>query len=347
MSEAQDRIGVEVRTVGAPDEGLRLDRWFRAHFPSLGHGALERMLRKGQVRVDGAKAKASQRVSAGQEVRIPPDVPRSAEGSGDPARKAAGVGRISRKEAAETLSAWTIYEDDAILAINKPFGLAVQGGTKTTRHVDALLEALRPDGERPRLVHRLDRDTGGVLLLAKSRRDAAALGRSLQERDVEKTYWALTVRAPRPREGRIDLPIAKRGGEAPDAAGERMEPAQGRDAKKALTDFQTVEQAGQGPAFLALRPITGRTHQLRVHCAAVGAPIVGDGKYGGPEARLEGVARKLHLFCRSMRFRHPRGGGFMELTAPLTGHMAETWAFFGFPNDVELEWPLIDAPRAG
>ncbi len=345
MSDAAKGPGVEMRAVAAPDEGLRLDRWFRAHFPALGHGALERMLRKGQVRVDGARAKANQRVAEGQEVRIPPDVPRSHDAKSDAARKPSAAERMSRKDAADTLKSWTIYEDEAILAINKPFGLAVQGGTNTTRHVDALLAALRPDGERPRLVHRLDRDTGGLLLLAKTRRDAAALGRALRERDVEKTYWALAVRAPRPREGRIDLPIAKRGGYGADETDERMAPEGSGDAKKAITDVQTVDQAGQGPAFLALRPVTGRTHQLRVHCAAIGAPIVGDGKYGGAEAKLEGVARKLHLFCRSMRFGHPRTGREMTLTAPLGGHMAETWAFFGFADDVDVAWPDLDGPK--
>jgi len=316
-----------VRTlrVEAGEAGLRLDRWFRAHFPALRHGELEKLLRTGQVRVGGARVKASRRLEPGEEIRIPPLRPAT-----DRAEKPKAA---PRREDAAFLKRLVLHEDDALLALNKPFGLAVQGGEKTARHIDGMLAALEKDGERPRLVHRLDRDTGGVLILAKTRLAAAHLSESFRRHEVDKTYWALVAGAPRPRQGTIDLALARRrGGE------ERMEADEDDGAKKAVTDYQIVEEAGT-VSFLALRPRTGRTHQLRVHCAAIGAPIVGDGKYGGERSRVEGVAPKLHLFCREMSFPHPATGKRMTLTAPLGGHMLETWKFFDFPLDAAVDWP--------
>ena len=308
---------------------MRLDRWFRAHYPALGHGALEKLLRKGHIRVNGGRVKASRRLEAGETVRVPP--------LGEKA--AAPKAYVPPKpEDADFLKRITLYEDAAILALNKPFGLAVQGGAKTARHIDGMLAALEKNGERPRLVHRLDRDTGGLLLIAKTRAAAAALGAALQRRDVEKTYWALVAGVPHPRQGTIDLPIAKR----KESAGERVVPAEGEDAKKAITDFQMIDEASPAVAFLALRPRTGRTHQLRVHCAAIGTPIVGDGKYGGKAAHIDGVAPQLHLFCRSMSFAHPKTGKRLTLTAPLTGPMLDTWKFFGFDPEAACEWPDTD-----
>lgn len=324
---------VRTITVTEDEAGMRLDRWFRAHFPALGHGALEKLLRTGQVRVDGGRAKSNRRLDIGEAIRIPP-LP---EDMGGKKAKPPAPSPEDRKY----LRDLTLYEDAALLVLNKPFGLAVQGGTKTARHIDAMLAALEKNGERPRLVHRLDRDTGGLLILAKTRAAAAGLGAAFRGRDVEKTYWALVVGAPRPREGTIDLPVAKRMVRA--GGGERVVPAAGEDAKKAVTHYQTVDEAGRRVAFVALRPVTGRTHQLRVHCAAIGTPIVGDGKYGGPAARLEGVSGRLHLFCRTMTFPHPAMGEPMTLTAPLTGHMRESWAFFGFDADARVEWPEFEA----
>lgn len=321
-----------IKTISVADgeAGMRLDRWFRAHYPTLRHGELEKLLRKGQIRVNGGRVKASRRLEAGESVRVPPLAPRETRPKAAP--------KI-RREDAKFLESITLYEDDDILALNKPFGLAVQGGAKTRRHIDGMLAALEKDGERPRLVHRLDRDTGGLLLLAKTRLAAATLGASLQRRDVEKTYWALVVGAPHPRQGTIDLPIAKRMVPAGGGAQERMVPVTGEDAKKAITDFQVIDDAGPAAAFIALRPHTGRTHQLRVHCAAIRTPIVGDRKYGGAAAHIEGVAPKLHLFCRSMSFEHPRTGKRMTLKAPLTGHMLDTWKFFGFDPEARCVWP--------
>ncbi|HXI86946.1 MAG TPA: RluA family pseudouridine synthase [Parvularculaceae bacterium] len=322
---------VQTLTVAEGEEGMRLDRWFRAHFPAVTHGALEKLLRTGQVRVDGGRVKASRRLEVGEAVRIPPMAPAP--------EKARPLGAAPRKEDKDFLRSITLYEDDAILALNKPFGLAVQGGAKTTRHIDSMLAALEKNGERPRLVHRLDRDTGGLLLLAKTRGAAAKLGATFQRHEVEKTYWALVAGAPRPKQGTVDLPIAKRMVRIGEGRQERVVPAEGEDAKKAITDFQIVEEAGTGVSFLALRPRTGRTHQLRVHCAAIGAPIIGDGKYGGVAARLEGIAPKLHLFCRSMVFAHPEDGVVVTIRAPLTGHMLESWRFFGFDDHADVLWP--------
>lgn len=320
---------VETISVGEGEAGMRLDRWFKAHYPALGHGELEKLLRKGNIRVNGTRAKANRRLEAGETVRVPP--------LGDKAAAPKSYAPASREDA-EFLKRITIYEDADILALNKPFGLAVQGGAKTARHIDGMLAALEKNGERPRLVHRLDRDTGGVLILAKTRAAAARLGAELQRRDVDKTYWALVVGVLKMRQGTIDLAIAKR--MVRDE--ERVVPAEGEDAKKAITDYQVIDEATPAAAFLALRPRTGRTHQLRVHCAAMGTPIVGDGKYGGKIAHIDGVAPKLHLFCRSMSFAHPKTGQRMTLTAPLTGHMRDTWKFFGFDANAKVEWPETD-----
>jgi 23S rRNA pseudouridine955/2504/2580 synthase len=227
-----------------------------------------------------------------------------------------------------------------MIALNKPFGLAVQGGTKTTRHIDGMLKALEKDSERPRLVHRLDKDTGGLLLVAKTRIAAQRLGDAFKGHKVEKTYWALTAGAPRPRQGTISLPIAKRMTRNDHGETERVLPVEGEDAKKAITDYQIIEDADR-VAFVAMRPVTGRTHQLRVHAAAIGYPILGDGKYGGASAFIEGVSPKLHLFCRSMIFPHPKTGRQITLSAPLTGHMSESWKFFSFDREAECAWPEV------
>lgn len=307
---------------------MRLDRWFRAHFPQVRHGELEKYLRKGQVRVAGGRVKANRRLEAGEEIRIPP-LP---ENPGpEPVKK-------SNPADAELIRRMIVFEDDAIIALNKPFGLAVQGGAGTKHHLDGMLAALEKNGERPRLVHRLDRDTGGLLLVAKTRQAAQRLGDAFKGHDVDKTYWALVAGVPRPHQGTINLSIAKKMTRVGEGEEERVVPVEGGDAKKALTDYQLIEEAGT-VSFLAMRPVTGRTHQLRVHAAAIGCPIVGDGKYGGAAARIEGVSPKLHLFCRSMTFPHPATGRRMTLKASLEGHMLETWKFFSFDRNAKAEWP--------
>ena len=329
--------GVTMKTVGDGEAGMRLDRWFKAHFPNVRHGQLEKFLRKGQVRVDGGRVKSNRRLEPGETVRIPP-----IEVSKEPDKKVPHYPAKQRKIDQDYLRELTVYEDDQLLALNKPFGLAVQGGTKTVRHIDGLLAALEKDGDRPRLVHRLDRDTSGLLLLAKTRMAAAKLGGAFQRHEVEKTYWALAAGNPRPREGTIDLKIAQRMIRIGREDQERVVPVEGDLAKKALTDFQIIEEAGQNVSFLALRPITGRKHQIRVHCAAIGAPIVGDRKYGGEAAMIPGVEEKLHLFCRSMSYPDPKTGQRKTINAPLNGHMRKTWEFFSFDSQAEAIWPDHD-----
>lgn len=315
--------GVQNIEVTDDEAGMRVDRWFKAHFPHVTHGQLEKFLRKGEVRVAGGRVKSNRRLESGENVRVPP-LP-------DGKAPKAKAPRADDRRALEEI---TIFEDDDILALNKPFGLAVQGGTKTARHVDGMLASLGGEDARPKLVHRLDKDTGGLLLVAKTRKSASKLADAFKRHEIEKTYWALVAGAPRPKEGTIDMPIAKQ----MVGAGELVAPAEGEQAKKAVTLFQTIEDAG-AVSFLAMQPVTGRTHQLRVHAAAMGAPIVGDGKYGGAAAKIEGVSPKLHLFCRSMTFRHPRTGRAMTLSAPLSGHMLKTWEFFSFSREAQVEWP--------
>lgn len=311
--------GVQTLTVAPDDADLRLDRWFKRHFPDLGHGPLEKLLRTGQVRIDGARAKAGDRLSVGQSVRVPP-LP-----AVDPA--AARPRKLTVPEEALTaLRKSVLYRDDRMLVIDKPPGLAMQGGSGVDLHIDLMLDALRFDAkERPRLVHRLDKDTSGVLVLARSTKAAAELAEAFRKRTTLKIYWALTVKVPQPRDGRIDLALSKEG----PVGAEKMRPDP-EEGQRAVTDYVVVETAGKRAAWVALRPVTGRTHQLRAHCAAIGTPIVGDGKYGGAEAFLTGsVSRKLHLHARGIAM--PKGrGGMVKVLAPLPRHMAQSFELLGF-----------------
>lgn len=320
--------GVEIRVVGDDEVDLRLDRWFSIHFPELNHGRLQKLLRKGQVRVDGRRAKAGLRLAAGAQVRVPPLGAPPAE---KPREKPEPT--ISKADA-DLIQSLVLYKDQDAIALNKPPGLAVQGGTGTHRHIDGMLDALRFDAkETPRLVHRLDRDTSGILLLGRTRAATAALGKSFRSRTTRKLYWAITVGVPETQSGRIDLPLAK----LPGPAGERMvvDRAKGQSA---TTVYRVVERIGSRLAWVALWPWTGRTHQLRVHCASMGCPILGDGKYGGAEAFVTGhpVSRKVHLHARSLTVPHPSRKGDLSVTAPLPDHMMDTWSLFGLdPNDAE------------
>jgi len=312
--------GVRTIAVASADGNIRLDRWFKRHFPALTHGRLEKLLRTGQVRLDGKRAQASDRVQPGQTIRVPP------LGNLAPTR-AAATPAPARPEEAKALQDAVLYRDADLIALNKPAGLAVQGGTGVDRHLDALLDILRFDAvERPRLVHRLDRDTSGVLVLARSARAAAELAAAFRAKATRKIYWAAVVGLPKPREGKIDLPLAKLQGRL----GERVMPDED-DGKPAVTRYEVVSHAGDKLAWLALMPITGRTHQLRAHCVALGTPILGDGKYGGRASRPLGVPepRKLHLHARVLILPRP-DGSVLKLTAPLPEHMKATWRFLGF-----------------
>ena len=306
---------------------IRLDRWFKRHFPRLPHGRLEKLLRTGQIRVDGKRAKGSVRLVAGQIVRIPPGV--AAPHAVEPARR-----RPVSAADARWLRSLVLHMDEDVIAINKSPGLAVQGGTSTPRHLDALLDALRFDApERPRLVHRLDRDTSGVLLLARNTRAASRLAQAFRHKSARKIYWALVAGAVKPAQGKIDIALAKQAG----PAGERV--AEDEEGKRAITLYATVERAGKRATWLALMPLTGRTHQLRVHCSeGLGAPVIGDAKYGGDRAMLasESIKPQLHLHARRLVLPHP-AGGIIDISAPLPPHMRETWAFFGFDPELDLD----------
>jgi 23S rRNA pseudouridine955/2504/2580 synthase len=317
--------GVQAIAIAPEDGEIRLDRWFKRHFPTLGHGRLEKLLRTGQVRIDGKRAHAGDRVSAGQIVRVPP-LGTATQGSGAGAPRAPRPAPAIRERDADAIRDCILYRDDDVIALNKPPGLAVQGGTGTSHHLDGLLDALRFEAvERPRLVHRLDKDTSGVLLLARSAASAAKLASAFRAKTTRKTYWAIVVGVPRPHRGRIDLALAK----LPGRAGEKVAPDE--DGQSAVTYYSVIEHAGAKAAFLALMPITGRTHQLRAHCVAIGTPILGDGKYGGAGAQIAGVPgdRELHLHARSIVLPHPQRGT-LSVVAPLPPHMAETWRFLGF-----------------
>jgi len=311
-------------TVSGEDTSVRLDRWFKRHYPALGHGHLEKLLRTGRIRVDGRRARSSDRVAPGQTIRLPPLDQMAA-----PAAQAASQQVLPGDEA--MLRDAVLHRDDALILLNKPPGLAVQGGSGTERHLDGLLDALCfGSDERPRLVHRLDKETSGVLVLARTAAAAAFLARAFREKTTRKIYWAVVVGLPKLRQGRIDLPLAK----LPGREGERVR-ADAEDGKHAVTYYHVVDDVGGKASWLALLPVTGRTHQLRAHCAAIGTPILGDAKYGAAAAHLAGVpgAKRVHLHARSLSIPHPLGGS-LRITAPLPRHMRQSWEFFGFANDV-------------
>jgi 23S rRNA pseudouridine955/2504/2580 synthase len=312
----------EVKTifVGNAEEGVRLDRWFKRRWPHLTHIQLHKLLRSGQIRVDGSRAEASTRLTAGAQIRVPPlpEAPAKGEGEKKPALSPRDVAYIK---------SLVLYEDEDVIAINKPAGLAVQGGTKTTKHVDRLLSAWGEGLQRPRLVHRLDRDTSGVLLLGKSPAAAAKLSGAFARRRAKKTYWAIVSGNPKPSEGVIELHLVKKG------VGDRemVVPADPKEfgAEPAETEYVTVSRAAHRAAWMALRPHTGRTHQLRAHMKAIGHPILGDPKYGDDASRELAGQLKLQLHARRVDLEHPSGGRLV-VEAPLSPEMKEGFEKFGF-----------------
>jgi 23S rRNA pseudouridine955/2504/2580 synthase len=326
---------VETVTVSSVDGALRLDRWFRRHYPELAHGRLEKLLRTGHVRVDGKRAKAGDRVTPGQAIRVPP--------LGDVEPKAQAPRHAVSPADVAILRNAVAHRDDHLIVLNKPPGLPVQGGTRSERNLDAMLDALRfGSSERPRLVHRLDKDTSGVLVLARTAAAATFLTRAFRDKTTRKTYWALVVGRPKPAQGRIDLALAK---QAAPGGGERVR-ADAEDGRHAVTYYRVIDSAGEHASWLALLPITGRTHQLRAHCAAIGTPILGDPKYGGAGAQLAGApnAKRLHLHARELSIPHPTGGR-LRAEAPLPPFMRQSWEFFGFSGNAED--PFADLDPAG
>lgn len=321
---------VRHEAVAAAEDGWRLDRWVRHRFPGLPHGTLQKLLRTGQFRVDGRRVEAGDRLASGQTVRVPPLPPL------EPVASRPSV----RPEDERLIRGLVVHEDARLLALNKPAGLAVQGGTGTTRHVDGMLDALAEGGERPRLVHRLDRDTSGILVLARNAAAARELMHAFQQHRVRKLYWAVLLRGPERDEGVIDLPLAKRGG----AGAERMAVAEEEDARWARTAFRVLARAGKVAAWVALQPLTGRTHQLRAHCAAIGAPILGDGKYGGRAVHLAEAPKGLMLHARELELPQPKGRP-LRLTAEPPRHFREALAWLGMtgvepPGASLRDWPV-------
>ncbi len=341
-------MAVETRTIAQDEADMRLDRWFKSHYPALPFGHLQKLLRTGQVRVNGARVKTNTRLEPGQQVRVPPldknKAGSHAETSSDfnsPAKEKSGV---SKPNDAVFLKSITLYEDREVLVLNKPMGLAVQGGSGTVRHIDGMLGALREkDGQRPRLVHRIDKDTSGILLIAKTRLAAANLAKTFRSRSARKTYWALVAGVPKVKQGRISTYLAKGGG--PDGELMRVAEHGDEDASHAVTYYAVVDQAAQLLSWLSLKPVTGRTHQLRAHCDHIGHPIVGDPKYFDKEnwELPGGIQKKLHLLARRLVIPHPSGKGNIDVTAPMPLHMQQSWNLLGF--DAKQYDPIVDAPE--
>ncbi|WP_309752775.1 RluA family pseudouridine synthase [Novosphingobium sp.] len=315
-------MSAEVRqfTVGADDEGVRLDRWFKRHLPQIGFATISRWARTGQIRVDGKRADPADRVSAGQVVRVPP--------GGDPVERGPRARKPLSEDQKRLAEDMVIRTTPSALVLNKPPGLATQGGSGTFEHVDGLLDAYieGADGPRPRLVHRLDKDTSGVLLIARTAGSAAAYSKHFAGRSARKIYWALVMGVPDIEQGEIDLPLAKQ----PGSGGEKMMVDESGEGLTARTRYRVLDHAGNRAAWVELQPLTGRTHQLRVHLAAIGHPIVGDGKYGGKDAFLSGtISRKMHLHARRLIIPAP-GGDTIDVVADLPEHFAASMENLGF-----------------
>lgn len=340
---------VQTVTVSADDADQRLDRWLRRMFPHLTQGMVEKMCRKGELRVDGGRVKAATRLEAGQQVRVPP-LP-------DPEQMTVATEARLNPADVKMIQNAVIYRDDQIIVLNKPAGLPTQGGSKQVKHVDGLADALRFGyEEKPRLVHRLDKDTTGVLVMARDRKTAAALTEAFRHRETRKIYWALVAGVPTPYLGEIKFGLVKAPGHGAKGEGEKMLAIHPRDidktpgAKRAHTLYATLYRVGGRASWVAMEPLTGRTHQLRAHMAEIGHPIVGDGKYGGSGqenlgdgwgAQLGGIiSKKLHLHARMLRFEHPHTRKVVTFTAPLPDHMAHSWETFGWTEDLAAEDPF-------
>jgi len=326
---------VKQKQVEPDEDGMRLDRWFKLHYPQISFGNLQKLLRSGQVRLDGKRAKSESRVEAGQLIRIPPlDAAPSEHDDKRPL-----TARTLRDKGDEAvLRQMLLYEDDKIFVFNKPSGLAVQGGSGVTRHIDAMLEAWRnKKGEKPRLVHRIDRDTSGILVTARNRAAAQALADSFRARDCQKIYWALVRGVPAKREGKISTWLIKETAPAGSGAQDRMRvcPHGTKGGDHAISHYRVLEKAGRSLSWLEMQPLTGRTHQLRVHAAHLEHPILGDNKYFFADQNwvlTRGIQNRLHLHARRIIIPHP-SGGVIDVTAPLPPHMRQSFNLLGFNED--------------
>jgi len=324
---AEPQLPTKVQTVVVtPDEdNMRVDRFLEARFPGLSFSHIQRIVRKGELRVDGKRVDSKDRLDAGQSVRIPPlrlDAP-----------KLSGLLSEAEKKTLQALKDMTLFEDDDVLVLNKPAGLAVQGGSGTTRHVDQMLEVMRDaKGQKPRLVHRLDKETSGCLLVAKTRFAATHLTGAFRHRSARKIYWALVAGVPKPKQGRISTFLAKE--ESEEDSIMRIAEHGDEGASHAVTYYAVVETAAQKLAWVSLKPVTGRTHQLRAHMAHIDHAIVGDPKYFNKEnwELPGGLQNRLHLLARRIVIPHPRGG-VIDATAPLPPHMLQSWNLLGLEHD--------------
>ncbi|MFM9846402.1 MAG: RluA family pseudouridine synthase [Hyphomicrobiaceae bacterium] len=318
---------VETIQIRRDEAGLRLDRWFKLHFPEVGHGYLQKLLRSGQVRVDSKRVQANMRLEAGQQVRVPQVARSPAKASPSAPLQSGEADRAFIEEA-------ILFEDEHVLVLNKPFGLAVQGGSGTRRHIDGILAGMVDRfGDRPRLVHRLDRDTTGVLLVAKNRNAASKLGRIFQTRSAAKTYWALVKGVPRPPQGKVEAALVKAAGPDGDRV-RKAEPGEQDAAMHATTHYSVIDRVAQKAAWMSLKPVTGRQHQLRAHMAMIGHPIAGDNKYEGDKVLVDsGIEPKLHLHARRLVIPHPVEATRIDVTAPLPEHMRRTWELLGLDAD--------------
>ncbi len=320
MSDPVETISVK------PDEaGLRLDRWFKTHFPDVSHVYLQKLLRSGQVRIDSKRVQSSDRLEPGMQIRVP-KVVRLPPKAGAPVRTGSAVSKGDR----DSIESMIIFEDDHVLILNKPFGIAVQGGTGTTRHIDGLLAGMVDRfGDRPRLVHRLDRDTTGILLVAKTRDAAGKLGKIFQTRSAAKTYWALVKGTPKPPQGKIEAALVKAAGPDGDRVRKAL-PGEQDVAMHATTHYSVIDRVGHVASWVSLKPVTGRQHQLRAHMAMIGCPIVGDNKYEGCDVLVDsGIEQKLHLHARRLILPHPDGKKRIDVTAALSPHMKHAWDMLG------------------
>jgi len=352
-------VSAENMTVTEDEDGMRLYRWFKRRVPTLSLSHLNKIVRTGQVRVDGGRVKTATRLATGNVVRVPPlkmDAP-----------AVVAAKHVVSEADIRAVRDMILFEDKDLMVLNKPYGLAVQGGSGMKEHLDGMLQSFaNENGDRPVLVHRLDRDTSGVILVAKNRKMASQLGDVFRSRQAKKIYWALVEGVPNPKQGRISLYLAKGDGMGNDRPAERrtdqdravMEKMRvakhgDEDAQHSVTYYSVVDKVSPRLAWLSMKPITGRTHQLRAHAEAIGHSIVGDPKYGlkpktDPRrndplrAIPDGVERKLHLLARRLVLPHPRGG-MIDVTAPLPPHMQKSWDMFGF--DVKQFDPIENAPE--
>ena len=321
---------VETIAVRRDEDGMRVDRWFRTHFPSVGYTYLQKLLRSGQVRVDGKRVQANDRLAPGAQVRVPRIVREPA-----PSRPSVAPPQGLSKGDRDLIERNILFEDEHVLVLNKPFGIAVQGGTGTKRHIDGILAGMSDRfGDRPRLVHRLDRDTTGVLLVAKHRDAAAKLGRIFQTRSAAKTYWALVKGVPKPPQGKVEAALVKASGPEGDRV-RKARPGEQDAAMHATTHYSVIDRVAHKAAWVSLKPVTGRQHQLRAHMALIGHPIVGDNKYEGDQhLPAENMDNKLHLHARRLIIPHPiPGKPKIDVTAPLPEHMRRTFDLLGLDAD--------------